>query len=191
LTTFQNVLQPKPPAYRIILTAPTQTYLVATSENLIGIENSWKWICEFLINDLEALDDINDQVDFALSKLYSLVHSQDQNSDEKSTDPKFRQAARSWRQIFRINESERLVNCKLVFKNLVYSCCYAKTISNQGWMYLSLRAIFFYSFVLRTETKVMIEYKDIKSLERESSKSVFQDSIRIVTKNDSEVSANV
>ena len=58
-------------------------------------------------------------------------------------------------------------------------------------MYLSLRAIFFYSFVLRTETKVMIEYKDIKSLERESSKSVFQDSIRIVTKNDSEVSANV
>ena len=58
-------------------------------------------------------------------------------------------------------------------------------------MYLSLRAIFFYSFVLRTETKVMIEYQDIKSLEKESSKSVFQDSIRIVTKNNSEVSIKI
>lgn len=112
LTTFQNVLQPKPPAYRIVLIAPTQSFLVATSENLIGIENHWKWICDVLINDLADLDDANDQVDFALSKLYSLVHSQDQNSDEKSTDPKFRQAARSWRQTFRISDSERLVNCK-------------------------------------------------------------------------------
>ena len=111
LSTFQSVLQPKPPAYRIVLIANTQNYLVATSENLIGIETHWKWISEYLMNELEALDDLNDQVDFALSKLYSLVHSQDQNSDEKATDPKFRQAARSLRQIFRINESERLVNC--------------------------------------------------------------------------------
>ena len=58
-------------------------------------------------------------------------------------------------------------------------------------MYLSLKAIYFHSFVLRTETKVIIEYKDIKSLDKESSKSVFQDSIRIVTKNDSEVILNI
>ena len=54
-------------------------------------------------------------------------------------------------------------------------------------MYLSLKAIYFHSLVLRTETKVIIEYKDIKSLDKESSKSLFQDSIRILTKNDSEV----
>ena len=113
LTTFQNVLQPKPPAYRIVLVTNTQSYLVATSENLIGIEAHWKWIAENLINELKSLEDLNDQVDYALSKLFSLVHSQDRNSDEKSTDPKFRQAARSWRQIFRISESERLVNCNL------------------------------------------------------------------------------
>lgn len=106
-------MQPKPPVYRIVLIAKAQTYLVATSENLIGIETHWKWISEYLLNELEALEDLDDQVDFALSKLYSLVHSQDQNTDEKATDPKFRQAARSWRQIFRINEAERLVNCKL------------------------------------------------------------------------------
>ena len=64
--------------------------MVATAENLIGIEFHWNWINENLLNELEELEDLNEKLDFALSKLQSLVNSQDQNTEEKSSDPKFR-----------------------------------------------------------------------------------------------------
>ena len=64
------------------------------------------------------LDDPADREEFALAKFNSLVHSQDNDTDEKSTDAKFRQAARSWKQIFHIPDSDRLVNCN--FKIMEY-----------------------------------------------------------------------
>ena len=71
---------------------------------------------------------------------------------------------------------------------IVYSCAYHKKLLNQGWMYLSVSYLCFYSFVLGTETKVVIELKDIEELSKEKSKrGVFSDAIRIVTRNKTEV----
>lgn len=54
----------------------------------------------------------------------------DNDTDEKSSDAKFRAASRSWRQIFHMPENERLVNCKYTsmgaFKNSklkFFVCC--------------------------------------------------------------------
>lgn len=63
------------------------------------------------MSEVMALDDPQDRESFAIAKFFSLVQNQDQDTDEKSTDAKFRQAARSWRQSFHVLESERLVNC--------------------------------------------------------------------------------
>jgi hypothetical protein len=131
------------------------------------------------MTEVMTLDDAHDRESFAVAKFFSLVQNQETDSEEKSTDAKFRQAARSWRQIFHIPEAERLVS--------FYSCCYDRKLSNQGWMYISVSHLYFYSFVLGTETKVIIEYKDIKQLDKDKSRSgVFPDSIKIVTKNQTE-----
>ena len=84
----------------------------------MGIEADWKWIEDTLLAEILALDDPDDQEAFALAKFCSIVQNQELDTDEKSSDAKFRQAARSWRQIFRIPESERLVNCAYFFSVL-------------------------------------------------------------------------
>ncbi|KAJ3086470.1 hypothetical protein HK102_013072 [Quaeritorhiza haematococci] len=151
--------------------------MVSAADSLKAIEKDWAWIQEFLMVELRELEDPADKEAFAVSKFQSLVTSADNDSDEKSADAKFRAAARSWRQIFRLPESERLV--------AFYSCAYHKKLINQGWMYISMSYICFYSFIFGVETKVVIELKDVQELAKDKSKrGVFQDAIRIVTKNE-------
>ncbi|RKO86502.1 hypothetical protein BDK51DRAFT_29867 [Blyttiomyces helicus] len=129
--------------------------------------------------ELMELEDPSDKEAYAVSKFQSLVTSEDNDTDEKSSDAKFRAASRSWRQIFHMPENERLVS--------FYSCAYHKKLLNQGWMYLSVSYLCFYSFIFGAETKVVIELKDIEELSKDKSKrGVFSDAIRIRTRNTQE-----
>jgi hypothetical protein len=75
-----------------------------------------------------------------------------------------------------MDESERFVN--------YYSCSYDGALINQGWLYLSISYCCFHSSILGSETKVVIELKNIAQLSREKSKKgIVSDSIRITTKN--------
>ncbi|KAJ3340575.1 hypothetical protein HDU83_007012 [Entophlyctis luteolus] len=210
VTTIQNVFDSKQPPFRIILKTPNTVqpapsqpaagpetgHVVAAAETLKSIQKDWSWVEDNLMPELVHLEDLADQEAFALTKLQSLVTSADKDTDEKSTDAKFRAASRAWRQIFRLPESERLVNCECVmfltltrpyFLGAVYSCAYHKKLTNQGWLYLSLSHLCFYSFVFGVETKIIIELKDIEELHKEKSKrGVFSDALRIVTKNKTE-----
>ncbi|KAJ3074761.1 hypothetical protein HDU98_010351 [Podochytrium sp. JEL0797] len=202
-TTIQNVFDSKQPPFRIVLKSPQLPgqqetgHVVAAAESLKAIMKDWLWIEENLLKDLSNLEDLADQEAFALTKFQSLVTNAEKDSDEKSTDAKFRAASRAWKQIFKLSESERLVNCMWNLHVLVriskraiipvYSCAYHKKLVNQGWLYLSLSYLCFYSFVLGVETKIVIELKDIEELSKEKSKrGVFSDAIRIVTKNKTE-----
>ncbi|KAJ3214732.1 hypothetical protein HDU67_001323 [Dinochytrium kinnereticum] len=113
MATIQNVFDTKQPPYRIILKSPQGTdagHMVATSDSLIAIQKDWQWIEDNLLSELNDLEDPNDKESFAVSKFQSLVTSSEKDTDEKSSDAKFRAASRAWRQIFRLPESERLVN---------------------------------------------------------------------------------
>ncbi|KAK5669330.1 GTPase activating protein (GAP) [Batrachochytrium dendrobatidis] len=183
--TLQNVFDTKQSPYRIVLRTfqggvpDPNGQMVAAAETLKEIENDWAWIEETLLPEMKQLEDKGDKAAYALTKFTSIVQSQDADTDEKSSDAKFRAAARSWRQLFRMEESERLVS--------FYSCSYHRKLMNQGWMYVSLSYCCFYSFVLGTETKVVIELKDIQELSKEKSKrGMISDSIRIVTRNKTE-----
>jgi hypothetical protein len=46
-----------------------------------------------------------------LASDHGLLAIVEKDSDEKSSDSKFRAASRAWRQIFHLPEAERLVNC--------------------------------------------------------------------------------
>ncbi|KAJ3297468.1 hypothetical protein HDU79_003549 [Rhizoclosmatium sp. JEL0117] len=185
VTTIQNVFDSKQPPFRIILKSPQVAgqgevgHVVATAESIKAILKDWQWIEDNLAPELKDLEDLADQEAFALTKFQSLVTNAEKDSDEKSSDAKFRAASRAWKQIFKLPETERLVN--------FYSCAYHKKLINQGWLYLSLSYLCFYSFVLGVETKIVIELKDIEELHKDKSKrGVFSDALRIITKNKTE-----
>ncbi|KAI8919464.1 rab-GTPase-TBC domain-containing protein [Powellomyces hirtus] len=181
-TTIQNVLDTKQPPFRIILKSAENLdagHMVATGDTLKGTEKDWAWIQENLMPGVADLEDMSDKEAFAVSKFQSFVTSEDKDTDEKSNDAKFRAASRSWRQIFHMPEEERLVN--------FYSCSYHKKLMNQGWMYISVSYLCFYSFVFGVETKVVIELKDIEELAKDKSKrGVVNDAIRIKLRNQAE-----
>ncbi|KAJ3124723.1 TBC1 domain member 9, partial [Physocladia obscura] len=214
ITTIQNVFDSKQPPFRIILKSPSLlppnsnitaatavsdsghvvAYLHQAAESLKAISKDWAWIealtlpSDNLMAELAHLEDLADQEAFALTKFQSLVTNAEKDTDEKSTDAKFRAASRAWRQEFRLPDNERLL-AKIEHAKYftVYSCAYHKKLTNQGWLYLSLSHLCFYSFVFGVETKIVIELKDIEELHKEKSKrGVFSDALRIVTKNKTE-----
>jgi hypothetical protein len=72
------------------------------------------------------------------------------------------------------------------FHCIDYSCAYN---SRQGWMYISENYIGFYSFLLSVETKLLLEMKNVADIKKEKSRrSVFSDALRIITKDNQEVS---
>jgi hypothetical protein len=126
------------------------------------------------MEEMSRLEDVKEKEHFAMTKFLSLV--QDADMDEKSSDAKYRAAARTWRQLFRMPEDERFVN--------YYSCAYHRTLMNQGWLYISMSYCCFYSSVLGVETKVVIEYRQIMEMTKEKSKrGMVSDAIKVVMKN--------
>ena len=67
---------------------------------------------------------------------------------------------------------------------LDYSCLHR---ARQGWLYISENYIGFHSFLLGLESKTLIELKDVQELKKERSKGIFDDSLRITTKDKEEV----
>lgn len=56
-------------------------------------------------------------------------------------------------------------------------------------MYISENYIGFYSFLLSVETKLLLEMKNVADIKKEKSRrSVFSDALRIITKDNQEVS---
>ncbi|KAJ3411856.1 hypothetical protein HDV05_001645 [Chytridiales sp. JEL 0842] len=182
MATIQNVFDTKQPPFRIVLkSAQSQEtgHMVAAGETLKAAQNDWKWIEDNLLPEMDELEDPSDKESYAVSKFQSMVTSTEKDSDEKSSDSKFRAASRAWRQIFHLPESERLVN--------FYSCAYHKKLINQGWMYISVSYLCFYSFVFGVETKIVVELKDIEELTKDKSKrGVFSDAIKISLRNKTE-----
>ncbi len=95
-------------------------------------------------------------------------------TDESATDGKFRATARSFRNIFGLAESERLV--------AYYSCSDGSSIFSQGWMYISEHFLSYYSYIMGVEKKIIIELKNITELRKErSKKNLLPDAIYVGT----------
>ncbi|CAB4404475.1 unnamed protein product [Rhizophagus irregularis] len=110
--TIQNVLDTKPPPFRIIFrTEFTSISLqIAVSQTEKGINEAWKWVEDNLVLGLTKLDDPSEKENYVVTKINSLATRQDKGTDEVSEDESVRSASRAFRQTFDIAPTERLVN---------------------------------------------------------------------------------
>ncbi|CAO3627324.1 unnamed protein product [Cunninghamella blakesleeana] len=176
--TIANVFDTKQPPYRILFQRePNCTCLqIAVGETEKIIEAAWLWMEQNILPEFEIMTNGYAKEEWIIEKMQAIVTTIDIGTDELSSDETVRNASRSFRQIFDVPSSERLVS--------YYSCAYN---SRQGWMYISENYIGFYSFLLGVETKLLIEMKDVQELKKEKSRrSVFSDALHLITKDNHE-----
>uniref|UniRef100_A0A8B9H347 TBC1 domain family member 9B n=1 Tax=Astyanax mexicanus TaxID=7994 RepID=A0A8B9H347_ASTMX len=78
------------------------------------------------------------------------------------------------RKLFGMPEEEKLVN--------YYSCSYWKgRVPRQGWLYLSVNHLCFYSFLLGKEVTLVVQWTDVTQLDKNAT-LVFPESVRVSTR---------
>ncbi|KAJ7428663.1 hypothetical protein WISP_01049 [Willisornis vidua] len=93
---------------------------------------------------------------------------------EDDDTEKFKEAIVKFHKLFGMPEEEKLVN--------YYSCSYWKgKVPRQGWVYLSINHLCFYSFLMGREAKLVIRWVDITQLEKNAT-LLFPDMIKVSTR---------
>ncbi|KAF7724455.1 hypothetical protein EC973_000964 [Apophysomyces ossiformis] len=178
LSTIANVFDTKQPPYRILFQRETNAIClqVAVAETEQKIGSAWAWIQRNMIPELDMIDDPFDKEQWMAEKMSMIISTIGNGTDELSSDENVRNASRTFRQIFDVPSSERLVS--------YYSCAYN---GRQGWMYVSENYLGFYSFLLGMEMKALLELKDVQDLTKERSKrGMFVDNLKVTTKDKKE-----
>ncbi|ERE92723.1 TBC1 domain family member 8 [Cricetulus griseus] len=165
--------------FRILLQVPgSQVYSpIACGATLEEINQHWDWLEQNLLHTLSVFDNKDDIASFVKGKVKALIAEETSSrlAEQEEEPEKFREALVKFEARFNFPEAEKLVT--------YYSCCCWKgRVPRQGWLYLSINHLCFYSFFLGKELKLVIPWVDIQKLERTS--NVFlTDTIRITTQN--------
>ncbi|XP_073906478.1 TBC1 domain family member 8 isoform X3 [Castor canadensis] len=163
--------------FRILLQVPgSQVYSpIACGATLEEINQHWDWLEQNLLHTLSVFDNKDDIASFVKGKVKALIAEETSSrlAEQEEEPEKFREALVKFEARFNFPEAEKLVT--------YYSCCCWKgRVPRQGWLYLSINHLCFYSFFLGKELKLVIPWVDIQKLERTS--NVFlTDTIRITT----------
>uniref|UniRef100_A0A9L0RYR2 TBC1 domain family member 8 n=1 Tax=Equus caballus TaxID=9796 RepID=A0A9L0RYR2_HORSE len=163
--------------FRILLQVPgSQVYSpIACGATLEEINQHWDWLEQNLLHTLSVFDNKDDIASFVKGKVKALIAEETSSrlAEQEEEPEKFREALVKFEARFNFPEAEKLVT--------YYSCCCWKgRVPRQGWLYLSINHLCFYSFFLGKELKLVVPWVDIQKLERTS--NVFlTDTIRITT----------
>ncbi|KAJ2874551.1 GTPase activating protein (GAP), partial [Coemansia asiatica] len=180
LATIQNVLETKPPPYRVVYrhSAATDSFIVlAVGETKEEIEADWKWLSENIMPVVTELTEGADRVSFVVTKIRFLAT--EESGQDATADRKMRAATTTFRQTFDVGRAENLVT--------YYSCALQSGFMlHQGWLYLSEHYFCFYSYMFGSEKKVMFQLRDIKDLQKAKSMGgARDDAIEVETKDGS------
>ncbi|XP_015278176.1 PREDICTED: TBC1 domain family member 8 [Gekko japonicus] len=139
------------------------------------INQHWEWLEQNLLHTLSVFDNKEDIVSFVKGKIKALIAEETSSklAEQEENPEKFREALVKFETRFNFPEAEKLIT--------YYSCCCWKgRVPRQGWLYLSINHLCFYSFFLGKELKLVIPWVDVQKLERTS--NIFMtDIIRITT----------
>lgn len=175
--TLDSILDSKSLPYRILHQLPDSdiSYIIAVSDSRKEINEHWKWIEDHLISTLSALDSTDEMLEYVKCKIESLrANTSLDLSTQQHDESDSREAVARFRKLFNMPQEEKLVN--------YYSCSYWKgRVPRQGWMYLSVNHLCFYSFLMGGLAKLVIRWTDITKLEC-GNNLLFPDSIQVSTR---------
>ncbi|XP_036857897.2 TBC1 domain family member 9B isoform X2 [Manis javanica] len=164
--------------YRILhQTQDSQVYwTVACGSSRKEITKHWEWLENNLLQTLSIFDSEEDITTFVKGKIHGIIAEENKNlQPQGDEDPgKFKEAEVKMRKQFGMPEGEKLVN--------YYSCSYWKgRMPRQGWLYLTVNHLCFYSFLLGKEVSLVVRWVDITRLEKNAT-LLFPESIRVDTR---------
>ncbi|KAM9142502.1 TBC1 domain family member 9 isoform 2-T2 [Pangshura tecta] len=140
------------------------------------ITEHWEWLEQNLLQTLSVFENENDINTFVRGKIQGIIAEYNKINGIKEDDDteKFKEAIVKFHKLFGMPEEEKLVN--------YYSCSYWKgKVPRQGWMYLSINHLCFYSFLMGREAKLVIRWVDITQLEKNAT-LLFPDMIKVSTR---------
>ncbi|KAL2098060.1 hypothetical protein ACEWY4_007267 [Coilia grayii] len=145
------------------------------------ITEHWEWLEQNLLQTLSIFENENDITTFVKGKVQGIIAEYNKNHDVKDDDDteKFKEAMAKFRKLFGMPEEEKLVN--------YYSCsCWKGRVPRQGWLYLSINHLCFYSYLLGKEAKLVVRWADITQLEKITT-LLLPDVIRVSTRRNDHV----
>uniref|UniRef100_A0AAQ4S2Y6 TBC1 domain family member 9 n=1 Tax=Gasterosteus aculeatus aculeatus TaxID=481459 RepID=A0AAQ4S2Y6_GASAC len=169
--------------YRILYQTPDSLiyWIIAHGTSRKEITEHWEWLEHHLLQTLSIFENENDITTFVKGKVQGIIAEYNKNRDVKEDDDtdKFKEASAKFRKLFGMPEEEKLVN--------YYSCSYWKgKVPRQGWLYLSINHLCFYSYLLGKEAKLVVRWADITQLEK-SATLLMPDAIKVSTRIDAHV----
>lgn len=164
--------------YRILYQTPDSLvyWIIAHGTSRKEITEHWEWLEHNLLQTLSIFENENDITTFVKGKVQGIIAEYNKNHDVKEDDDtdKFKEASAKFRKLFGMPEEEKLVN--------YYSCSYWKgKVPRQGWLYLSINHLCFYSYLLGKEVKMVVRWADITQLEK-SATLLLPDVIKVSTR---------
>ncbi|XP_010591546.2 TBC1 domain family member 9B isoform X1 [Loxodonta africana] len=164
--------------YRILhQTQDSQVYwTVACGSSRKEITKHWEWLENNLLQTLSIFDNEEDITTFIKGKIHGIIAEENKNLQPQGDENpgKFKEAELKMRKQFGMPEGEKLVN--------YYSCSYWKgRVPRQGWLYLTVNHLCFYSFLLGKEVSLVVQWVDVTRLEKNAT-LLFPESIRVDTR---------
>ncbi|XP_006799239.1 TBC1 domain family member 8 [Neolamprologus brichardi] len=164
--------------FRILLQVPGSqvSWIIASGAAIEEVNKHWDWLLHNLLHSLSVFENKEDVASFVKGKVKGLIAEEVQGRQAAQEDDpgKFREALLKFEVHFGLPTSEKLVT--------YYSCCCWKgRVPRQGFLYLSINHMAFYSFLLGKEVKFVIPWAEVTRLERVSI-ALMPEAIRVTTR---------
>ncbi|XP_061774209.1 TBC1 domain family member 8 isoform X2 [Nerophis ophidion] len=164
--------------FRILLQVPGSpiSWIIASGAAMEEVNKHWDWLVHNLLHSLSVFDNKDDVSNFVKGKVKGLIAEEVRGRQAAQEDDpeKFREALLKFELHFQLPSSEKLVT--------FYSCsCWKGRVPRQGFLYLSINHMAFYSFLLGKEVKFVIPWAEVTRLERISG-GFMTDAIRVSTR---------
>ncbi|XP_049449623.1 TBC1 domain family member 8 isoform X1 [Epinephelus fuscoguttatus] len=164
--------------FRILLQVPGSqiSWVIASGAAIEEVNKHWDWLVHNLLHSLTVFENKEDVASFVTGKVKGLIAEEVRGRQAAQEDDpeKFREVLLKFERHFGLPSSEKLVT--------YYSCCCWKgRVPRQGFLYLSINHVAFYSFLLGKEVKFVIPWAEVTRLERVST-GLMTEAVRITTR---------